>query len=657
MKRLTCEMCGSTDLIKQDSVFVCQTCGCKYSIEEARKMMVEGTVEVTGTVKVDKSGALDNYLQMANNALDAKNYAEAENYANKIIEIDPRAWRAWFIKGEAAGWQTTGRNNRYPESIVNWINAYQFAPEAEKAGLAAEIQSEAMNISRAILQMECNSFVNYRSEDNAKDVNNALSMIEQQLKELKTKTGIDVFTDAFKTILARSVNTGAVNASNAADKEFGTERMHQDKYNWNQFTQAQDRCLSLLDKAYSLANDDDLCFDICNNYIAIAEQVRDSCSYKYKATGYSGYYVPDFAFTDEAKKSRTETINKWTIKSVFHDPDTRQKAYRITTKNCEDSISSIEESLALQQYWEQHAAEKSSLERERASLSAQMEKLKTSRIANPLYGSKETVEAQISSLKTELGSLGLFKGKEKRAIQEKIDAAQIELKNLTESIKTSETQYDAKIAPLSARINEIDAELNEPRGHVPVTHNSRPNFFVEGSNAWQMSPVELLQFVKEKLPSPYCLKTGTEEDIINATKELIERLNKIRLAAGLGIPLESKAQLDDPSKVKGYCIHVYKGDEETKTTILCDAKSIKAVMENKIIFRLEAGFTAFDATDFVMIVSMLVFDLLPSTEMSDLQKSLAAAVYGIVDTKSVISDGLKIEFKRKDSVQILLSLV
>lgn len=50
MKQLTCEMCGGTDLIKQDGVFVCQSCGCKYSIEEAKKMMVEGTVEVAGTV-------------------------------------------------------------------------------------------------------------------------------------------------------------------------------------------------------------------------------------------------------------------------------------------------------------------------------------------------------------------------------------------------------------------------------------------------------------------------------------------------------------------------------------------------------------------------------------------------------------------------------
>ena len=55
MKALVCEMCGSTDLIKQNGLFVCQSCGIKYSVEEARKMMIEGTVNVSGTVKVDKT--------------------------------------------------------------------------------------------------------------------------------------------------------------------------------------------------------------------------------------------------------------------------------------------------------------------------------------------------------------------------------------------------------------------------------------------------------------------------------------------------------------------------------------------------------------------------------------------------------------------------
>lgn len=37
MKQLICEMCGGSDLIKQEGVFVCQSCGTKYSVEEAKK--------------------------------------------------------------------------------------------------------------------------------------------------------------------------------------------------------------------------------------------------------------------------------------------------------------------------------------------------------------------------------------------------------------------------------------------------------------------------------------------------------------------------------------------------------------------------------------------------------------------------------------------
>ena len=64
MKQLTCEMCGSTELIKQEGFFVCQTCGTKYSIEEAKKLMVEGTV------KVDNSDRIKNYLELARTAKD-----------------------------------------------------------------------------------------------------------------------------------------------------------------------------------------------------------------------------------------------------------------------------------------------------------------------------------------------------------------------------------------------------------------------------------------------------------------------------------------------------------------------------------------------------------------------------------------------------------
>ena len=94
MKRLTCEMCGSTDLIKQEGVYVCQSCGTKYSVEEARKMMIEGTVEVTGTVSLNRSNEIDSRLKNAINEYETGNYDGAFAMCSEILNIDPDNYRA-----------------------------------------------------------------------------------------------------------------------------------------------------------------------------------------------------------------------------------------------------------------------------------------------------------------------------------------------------------------------------------------------------------------------------------------------------------------------------------------------------------------------------------------------------------------------------------
>ena len=96
MKQLTCEMCGSTELIKQDGFFVCQTCGCKYSVEEAKKMMIEGTVDVQGTVKVDNSAFVEKYLANARRAKQKEDWAETEKYYNMVEQNDPTNIEAIF---------------------------------------------------------------------------------------------------------------------------------------------------------------------------------------------------------------------------------------------------------------------------------------------------------------------------------------------------------------------------------------------------------------------------------------------------------------------------------------------------------------------------------------------------------------------------------
>ena len=162
MKRLTCEMCGSTELMKQDGVFVCQTCGTKYSVEEAKKMMVEGTVEVAGTVKVDDSAKIANYYTMAENAYDAGNQKEAEQYCNKIIEIDPTHAEAWLLKGIVSGWQSTGANLRMDEFISCATNAFTNANSVEILNdLAQRAYQQYYSLTLAINKLKVDSVVSY----------------------------------------------------------------------------------------------------------------------------------------------------------------------------------------------------------------------------------------------------------------------------------------------------------------------------------------------------------------------------------------------------------------------------------------------------------------------------------------------------------------
>ena len=101
MKQLTCEMCGSTEIIKQDGFFVCQTCGTKYSAEEAKKMMVEGTVSVQGTVKVDNTAFVEKYIANARRAMQKEDWEETEKYYNMVEQNDPSNIEAIFYSSYA----------------------------------------------------------------------------------------------------------------------------------------------------------------------------------------------------------------------------------------------------------------------------------------------------------------------------------------------------------------------------------------------------------------------------------------------------------------------------------------------------------------------------------------------------------------------------
>ena len=111
LKPLTCEMCGSTNILKQDGVFICQSCGTKYSVEEAKKMMVSGTMNVSGTVKVDNSAFVEKYLNNARRALAKDDWEEVEKYYNLVEQNSTNNMEAVFFSSFGKAMLSLTNNN------------------------------------------------------------------------------------------------------------------------------------------------------------------------------------------------------------------------------------------------------------------------------------------------------------------------------------------------------------------------------------------------------------------------------------------------------------------------------------------------------------------------------------------------------------------
>lgn len=90
LKSMICELCGSNEFIKDDGFFVCQHCNTKYTTEEAKKLMVEGTV------KIDHSDFVERSLQNARRAKEKEDWDETEKYYNLVEQYDPNNIEAIF---------------------------------------------------------------------------------------------------------------------------------------------------------------------------------------------------------------------------------------------------------------------------------------------------------------------------------------------------------------------------------------------------------------------------------------------------------------------------------------------------------------------------------------------------------------------------------
>ena len=86
MSKLVCEVCNGSDLVKQGNVFVCQSCGAKYNVEEA-KLLIKN--EVASQPELNSSNELDNLYEVAKRAANISDYNNAAKYYEQILVKDP----------------------------------------------------------------------------------------------------------------------------------------------------------------------------------------------------------------------------------------------------------------------------------------------------------------------------------------------------------------------------------------------------------------------------------------------------------------------------------------------------------------------------------------------------------------------------------------
>jgi hypothetical protein len=159
MKKITCELCGNNDLIKMDDVFVCEYCGTKYSLEEANKMIIEGTVNIQGIVKIDESDNIIKYYTLARRTADIeRDYSTAKKYFDLLLLQNPNSWEYVFY-------------SKFCYTMLNYTTDFNDAIN--------QLYNSVSTVFRLRLQN-----VQYFDEDFELDVDDTISRITYNMGEL-----------------------------------------------------------------------------------------------------------------------------------------------------------------------------------------------------------------------------------------------------------------------------------------------------------------------------------------------------------------------------------------------------------------------------------------------------------------------------------------
>lgn len=345
MKQLKCEMCESTELLKKDGLFICQSCGTKYTVEEAKKMMVE----VVGAVTVQNAAQLDNLLNLARNSFDSKNFAQAEEFCNQVLAMDDKNYDAWKLKGEAINYQITSKNQRILEVYNCIMTSYRVLNSEQQKEKRDDILSSLVKCLESEVSFWLKQFEVGRPTDSSltrvknayTDSYNKISTAFDELglgdskkeyltnfdnifiynvvttcnKTWKSTVGYNYYRDDFST-LGRNWGQGSLLNTLVTTN---TDSYRPMKSQAMTFIEEGDNLISLLkfaEEQFNKNTDVDAKIKVYDNIIYYHERISNVVYYKIGSSGNLVGWCVDGSLTEDAKKSRKKVIDSYNSKKT-----------------------------------------------------------------------------------------------------------------------------------------------------------------------------------------------------------------------------------------------------------------------------------------------------------------------------------------------------
>ena len=425
MTQLTCELCNSTNFEKKHSSFVCQNCGMKYSVEEAKKI-INGTASSQSTN--DNSKEIKVKVENAIREFNANNLTLSYSMLAEVLNIDPENTDAIIYKALALGWQASISEPKIAIVMNEYIRAFKIIKNTSSG--TYEFTRKIITPVKLFGEMGDASFQaysNYLENEGARANNHIqsegkraqlavswsyaeakqiLSTAERHSKEILSNAG-KIFKDGNDNV-ARCMGGIAVEIFTLIDKDY--------EHVCEEFIQQIKHYLALIQRRCKDG-------DVSKNTIEFANKIENVVN------------QADEAFEAAWEKALVEKNKKY----------------------WENNSETYAELINKKEELEKKLSEKYSLLNEKECELSELEKEYHSN-KTPHEIESDNLDAEIQSLIKDKEKLGLFKFKEKKAL-----AAQIEEKEkvLDAIWQKAEKEKEEKEAIFNKEKETIQQECND----------------------------------------------------------------------------------------------------------------------------------------------------------------------------------------------------